>query len=800
MSDDDADLDALFDQIDEDDLQESLQNVPSVDSEQKQSRNVSQNEEQLRVELEEMKQKMKMMEEMLLKQKTDQIHIKNPVNEPRKMTAQTQSKNEIPASANSSSKARTIENSSECVRNTKTSPPICKRPSPKKSSLSDTFKNLLPDEQKDQCTSSLKNKTPTNMKMSDTFDSSMKESSELPRAGKQVGTKPVADPVAAAAAKADVGVDKCPHSGIRISNRAIAKSDFNCAVATRKFIKISQLPLHFKEKQDVSGDWVTSGVIVRKVGPYKSSKGSDYSIWTLSDLVSLENVISIFLFKDVHIEHRKEQIGTVVSILNPSFMPPKDQEKGKKSDLAFVADNPKKILRMGMATDYAICRHLSKSGQACKNFINRALTQYCDFHVIKVHAQMRNKRIVLSGAFTPSPNQSKGQKIRQDCQAFTHKGSVYYPNVKPSNTEASKPSSEDSAALAALKKKGVIVSTPLISTSQFKSMLKVQSVGSIQLKRSLDETDKNTSENSSQKSKRQKLETVDSFKSFFKKNVEGPKLGTGCSSGDVIDLNNKVMNTAAKAKALALAKKGAFTPNTKRKRHEMTTEEKAKMMERSYGLEKDKPVNEEILNGPSDLLYYRPMDTRKKSSSVFGNKENNSCQNDSKKSVTKKNKGLLSAAFGSIDTESAEGKKLIKAQSINAGVIKEQEIEKTTEYFNAVEKFEINEEKLMNITEMKITVYICSICNTATTKQLPACIEKGHPAKKGPAIRKFFRCTGCSFKTNVIGLPYPDHSCDKCGKTAWVKCSMYHENKGPKLQSEKLVVRAKDVEIQEKFR
>ena len=863
MSDDD--LDALFDQIDEDYLEKSLLEEPNLvqkgekdekisrnvsqqeesnpvakhESKDKSSLNVSQNEELLRQELEEMKRKMKMMEEMLQKQQS----VQNDVNEPRSINKQPDNMvnkpdNDITNSLSQASRSSDIKYVSQNRGSTKTStsesgckkvspaksslsdmftttsssqvssdvkkanlgktcPSDCKKVLPPKSSLSDMFNVSLPPQPNKNQVESMS--SPAKPCLSQSFVSSIKDSSSISsslssKPIKKFGAKSVTDPVAAAKATKADNMDKCPHSGLRIVNRVIAKNDFNCAVATRKFIKISQLPLHFKDKKDVTGDWLTSGVIVRKKGPLKSSNGNDYSIWTLSDLVSPDNIISVFLFKDVHLEHRKEQVGTVVSILNPSFMPPKDQEKGKKSDMAFSADNSKKILRMGMSGDYATCRHTSKSGQTCNNFINKALTQYCDFHVVKVHAKMRNKRMVLSGAFTPSPNESKVQKLRNDCQAFTHKGSVYYPNV--SQKEAGKESG-DPANLVALKKKGVVVSTPLIGTKEFESMLKMQSAGSMQLKRSLDETCKKATEDSTHKSKRAKLESVGTFTTFFKKNVESPILGTGMAGGDVIDLNIPTRKTTAKAKALALAKKGAFTPKTKRKRHEMTATEKSKMMERSLGIEKVEPAKEEILNGPSDLLYYKPIDTRKKSSSVFENKENKSSQ---KAEDSNKKKGILSAAFGSIDANSAEGKQIMKAQSINAGAVKDQEIERTTEYFNAMEKFENNEEKLLNIKEMKVTVYLCSICNTATTKQLPLCVEKGHPTKKGPSIRRFFRCRGCSLKTNVVGLPFPDHCCSKCGKTAWVKCSMYNEIKGPKLESEKLVVRVEDVGNQDKFK
>jgi len=668
----------------------------------------------------------------------------------------------------------------------------------KKPSLADTFKDIPSPSPKPV---PLPTVTPSKPKptLSDTFSTALGSP-----ATKSPGNLPKKSPARTPGAKPikvdmdDAKIDKCPHSGIRITNRTIAKSDFNCAVATRRFIKINNLPIHFKDKQDVPGDWVTTGVIVRKAGPYKSSTGNDYSIWTLSDLVSLENKISLFMFKDSHTEHRKETVGTVVAILNPNYMPPRDQEKNKKTDLAFSLDMSQKLLRMGMSTDYSTCKNMTKGGQACNNFINKAITQYCDFHIIKVHAAMRNKRMVLNTSYTPQPNSGKFDKLRQDCQAFVHKGSVYYPNVKPATSQSV--DGKDSTDVAAMKKKGMMISTPLLSSAEFKNRLKIQTAGSVQLKRSLEgEKEKAELESSS---KRPKLGLLSS-KTFLQKHVEKPTLSGGGTSGGFINLNTSGQKANAKAKAILLARKGGFAPTKAGgKRSQMTPDQRQKMKERSLGIEKpEKAVPEEILNGPSDMLYHKPIQARRK---VDLNKENKAGQKNSKSgqsgSEAPQKRGILSAAFKTIDADSAEGKQIMKAQSMNAGTLKEKEIERTSEYFGALEKFEHNEEKLMNIKEMKITVYICDICNSATQKQQPKCIDAKHLVRKGPSIKKFFKCKSCSQRTDVVGLPYPDHACGKCGKVSWEKCSMYHEKKGPKLESERLVVRAEDAEVVDKFR
>ena len=95
---------------------------------------------------------------------------------------------------------------------------------------------------------------------------------------------------------------------------------------------------------------------------------------------------------------------------------------------------------------------------------------------------------------------------------------------------------------------------------------------------------------------------------------------------------------------------------------------------------------------------------------------------------------------------------------------------------------------------------MCKVCNTATPRLQEKCRAESHPVKKGPAVKRFFRCRGCSNRTDIVGLPYPDHHCEKCGKSAWERCSMYHEKKGPKLESERLILRGEDVEVNERIK
>ncbi|NXU70496.1 MCM10 protein, partial [Oreotrochilus melanogaster] len=82
-------------------------------------------------------------------------------------------------------------------------------------------------------------------------------------------------------------------------------------MANRKLIRLSQLKSKLGAENLEEIDWVTFGVIVKKVTPQSANNGRTFSIWRLNDLRDLTQCVSLFLFGDVHKEHWKTDQGTV---------------------------------------------------------------------------------------------------------------------------------------------------------------------------------------------------------------------------------------------------------------------------------------------------------------------------------------------------------------------------------------------------------------------------------------------------------------------------------------------------------
>ena len=341
----------------------------------------------------------------------------------------------------------------------------------------------------------------------------------------------------------------------------------------------------------------------------------------------------------------------------------------------------------------------------------------------------------------------------------------------------------DSPAAVALKKsQNVIVSSPLIDVADFKERLKLPTPGTLHLKRVLEGNEESDRLANMSASKRMKWETPNKI---FNKVVKVPTLGgTKASGSGFVNLSAPVSRNNAKAAAIVKRMGGIKKNDPNSLKPQMTALEKKRLKDRSLGLEKEKVVEAPTLNGPSDLLFNRPKSCRTSNS-----KSDSRPASSSKSQEKAPSKSSLSSLFNVADINSAEGQRLAKAKSINAGAVREKEIETTLDYFNAVEKNENIDMKLQNIKEIKITVYHCHICNTTTQKMRDECTAANHLVKKGPSVKKFFQCRGCSNRTDVIGGIYPTEDCSKCGKVAWQKCSMYREKKGPTLDTEKVVIR-----------
>lgn len=121
-------------------------------------------------------------------------------------------------------------------------------------------------------------------------------------------------------------------------------------------------------------------------------------------------------------------------------------------------------------------------------------------------------------------------------------------------------------------------------------------------------------------------------------------------------------------------------------------------------------------------------------------------------------------------------------------LIEAHEDDQVDKALDTLEKKESMEEKMINTKEIEVKAVTCKRCSYTCYKQSDLCKESGHTVKYITVMKKFFECKGCKRRTTALDK-YPKTSCSNCGGSAWMRCGMMREKKGPLLDSEKLVIR-----------
>ncbi|MGH0121607.1 UNVERIFIED_CONTAM: hypothetical protein FKN15_006584 [Acipenser sinensis] len=255
-----------------------------------------------------------------------------------------------------------------------------------------------------------------------------------PAAAVQSGTRGPT-PSSSRVSDQDVAVER--FSGLRLRRPRVSSTEMELKMSDRKMIRLSQLPEKLaREKLDES-DWVTFGVVVNKYTPQSSSSGKTFSIWRLTDLRNLDVYVSLFLFGEVHKEHWKTDPGTVIGILNPNPMKPKEGSDG----VCLSVDHPQKVLLMGEAQDFGTCRAKKKNGDPCTQIVNLNECQFCQYHVKAQYKKLSSKRSELQSSFSGKVPVGLNGKPVQTIQSIS--ATQLLKQQKQQMLEARKKRSED---------------------------------------------------------------------------------------------------------------------------------------------------------------------------------------------------------------------------------------------------------------------------------------------------------------------------------------------------------------------
>ncbi|KAF8542470.1 hypothetical protein BDD12DRAFT_802818 [Trichophaea hybrida] len=149
-----------------------------------------------------------------------------------------------------------------------------------------------------------------------------------------------------------------------------------------QLLKIVVSPAY--EPPDVEGDWVVLATVCSKSEPRNVGQntnaektGKKYMVVQLTDL---KWEIELFLFGAGFERFWKIPVGTVVAILNPGVMKPRNNDSGKFS-LTIADDAADCLLEIGLARDLGFCKSTKRDGKQCGTWVDKRHTNFCAFHV-----------------------------------------------------------------------------------------------------------------------------------------------------------------------------------------------------------------------------------------------------------------------------------------------------------------------------------------------------------------------------------------------------------------------------------
>uniref|UniRef100_A0A663LZ21 Protein MCM10 homolog n=1 Tax=Athene cunicularia TaxID=194338 RepID=A0A663LZ21_ATHCN len=552
-------------------------------------------------------------------------------------------------------------------------------------------------------------------------------------------------------------------SGLRLRKPRVSSAEMDRKMANRKLIRLSQLKSKLAAENLEEIDWVTFGVILKKVTPQSTNNGRTFSIWRLNDLRDLNQCVSLFLFGDVHKEHWKTDQGTVIGLLNANPMKPKEGS----DEVCLSVDHPQKILLMGEALDMGTCKARKKNGDPCAQIVNLNDCEYCQYHIQSQYKKLSSKRADLQSTFSggriPKKVGRKNPSLKERlCQDGFYYGGVssaaYAASVEPEaifkgfylvrdsfdltihkigiNAPSKRPMqcSEEFKELLAQPtfgarnlckhwtKAGIqganfqSISASALLKQQKQKLLEARKKRSEEIqKRFLQNTSKASSPAVPSSSSQSSLHSPKPGAEFPAKMSapQRPRLGAGFSEGEDILLFDGSPPPTPKLDSLAEAKKLAAIHRLRAK-GQILAKTDPNSVKRKRADDNILEIVERVEKNVAHLFVSLAIDELEP--------------------AQKKRREQLAYL------ESEEFQKILKAKSKHTDVLKEAEAELQEQYFHPLVKKEEIEEKMRSIKEVKCRVVTCKMCNYTYFKPLETCVQDNHDYHWHDAIKRFFKC------------------------------------------------------------
>ncbi|XP_010957720.1 protein MCM10 homolog isoform X2 [Camelus bactrianus] len=616
-------------------------------------------------------------------------------------------------------------------------------------------------------------------------------------------------------------------SGLRLRKPRVSSTEMNKNMTGRKLIRLSQLKEKMASEKLEEIDWVTFGVILKKITPQSSNSGKTFSIWRLNDLRDLTRYVSLFLFGEVHKQLWKTEQGTVVGLLNANPMKPKDGSE----EVCLSIDHPQKILIMGEALDLGTCKAKKKNGEPCTQIVNLNDCEYCQYHIQAQYKKLSARRADLQSTFSggriPKKFARKGISLKERlCQDGFYYGGVSSASYAASIAAAVAPKKKIQTTLTNLVVKGTdlilqetrqklgIPQKSLSCSEEFRELMDLPTCGARNLKHhlakatpsgtmgSLKPAFQSISASALLKQQKQRMlemrkkKSEDIQKRFLQSSSEVKSLAAPSSSlqpplqSPPVGAEFPRMEGAPATQTPKLARGISegddvlFFDESPPPRPKLSALAEAKKLAaitklRAKGqmLQKTDPNSiKKKLKKPQDVLEVKE---RAEMSSILSPQDEGGLE-----PARKKRREQLAYL------ESEEFQTILKAKSRHTGILKEAEAELQEQYFEPLVKKEQMEEKMRSIREVKCRVVTCKTCAYTHFKPLETCVSEQHNYHWHDGVKRFFKCPCGNRSISLDRLP--QKHCSNCGLFKWERDGMLKEKTGPKIGGETLLPRGEE--------
>ncbi|KAK3402260.1 hypothetical protein B0T20DRAFT_135482 [Sordaria brevicollis] len=213
-----------------------------------------------------------------------------------------------------------------------------------------------------------------------------------------------------------------PYSGLRLSKRILPHNVVTRAIQGKKTYGLKDLLRYVKapdwQLPDVESDVVVFAIVASKSEPrsHRSdgkplAERGKYMVITLCDL---QYEVELFLFNSGFDRFWKITPGTILAILNPTIMAPKQGQEATGRFSLVINSDEDTILEIGNARDLGYCKSIKKDGMLCKSWVNLRRTEYCEFHTNEAVDKSRKGRYELNNSFGFGEKYKHNSRMRKD--------------------------------------------------------------------------------------------------------------------------------------------------------------------------------------------------------------------------------------------------------------------------------------------------------------------------------------------------------------------------------------------------